>query len=252
MIKHGVHLTVVNYNTFMNSNCLINEVKKAIDIFNNMVHKGVIPNVKSYNIIINGLCKNKMVDEAMNLFKEMHNKEIVPNVVTYGTLIDSFCKSGKISIAWELVDEMHDNLDNAISLVNDIQGQGYQLTVWTYNIMINGFCKDWLFDEALALLSRMEDNGCIPDIVSYETIIYALFEQNERDKAEKLLQKMISRGLILKNGAGWCGQEVPEEESVGKCNGSTAAHQQMQLRVAREMILLEYYKYLIITRIINL
>lgn len=55
-----------------------------------------------------------------------------------------------------------------------------------------------LVDEALALLSRMEDNGCIPDLVSYETIMYALFEQNERDKAEKLLLEMISRGLISK------------------------------------------------------
>lgn len=55
-----------------------------------------------------------------------------------------------------------------------------------------------MFDEALALLSRMEDNGCIPDLVSYETIMYALFEQNERDKAEKLLLEMISRGLISK------------------------------------------------------
>lgn len=55
-----------------------------------------------------------------------------------------------------------------------------------------------MFDEALVLLSRMEDNGCIPDLVSYETIMYALFEQNERDKAEKLLLEMVSRGLISK------------------------------------------------------
>lgn len=55
-----------------------------------------------------------------------------------------------------------------------------------------------MFDEALALLSRMEDNGCIPDLVSYETIMYALFEQNERGKAEKLLLEIISRGLISK------------------------------------------------------
>jgi pentatricopeptide repeat domain-containing protein 1 len=42
----------------------------------------------------------------------------------------------------------------------------------------------------------MEDNGCIPDVVTYETIIRALFKNDENDKAEKLLREMIARGLL--------------------------------------------------------
>lgn len=40
-----------------------------------------------------------------------------------------------------------------------------------------------LGDEALDLLS-MEDNSCTPNVVTNETIIYALFKKNERDKEE--------------------------------------------------------------------
>ncbi|RHN51685.1 putative pentatricopeptide [Medicago truncatula] len=62
--------------------------------------------------------------------------------------------------------------------------------------MINGLCLEGLFDEAMTLLEKMEDNGCTPDVVTYETIIYALFKNDENDKAEKLLREMITRGLL--------------------------------------------------------
>jgi pentatricopeptide repeat protein len=62
--------------------------------------------------------------------------------------------------------------------------------------MINGLCKQGLFDEVEALLSKMEDNGIIPDAVTYETIIRALFYKDENEKAEKLLREMITRGLL--------------------------------------------------------
>ncbi|RYR57100.1 hypothetical protein Ahy_A05g022831 isoform A [Arachis hypogaea] len=66
----------------------------------------------------------------------------------------------------------------------------------TYTIMIKGLCKEGLFEEALALLSESEDNGCLPNIVTFETVIRALFEKDENDMAEKLLWEMIARGLL--------------------------------------------------------
>jgi pentatricopeptide repeat domain-containing protein 1/leucine-rich PPR motif-containing protein len=48
----------------------------------------------------------------------------------------------------------------------------------------------------MALLSKMKDNGCIPDPVTYETIIRALFENDENYKANKLLCEMIDRGVL--------------------------------------------------------
>jgi pentatricopeptide repeat protein len=143
----------------MNGYCLVNQVSKALDILNTMADKGVAPNVRSYNIIINGLCKIKMVDEAMNLFEEMQSKKITPDTVTCNSLIDGLFKSGKTSFAWELVYEMHD------------RGQPANFTVCTYKIIINHLCFEGLLSEAIALLSRMKYNGCIPDIVTYGTII---------------------------------------------------------------------------------
>jgi pentatricopeptide repeat domain-containing protein 1 len=74
--------------------------------------------------------------------------------------------------------------------------KGYNLNIRTYTIMINGVCKEGLFDEAEALLSKMEDNGIIPNVVTYETFIRALFHKDEKEKAKKILREMIARGLL--------------------------------------------------------
>lgn len=62
--------------------------------------------------------------------------------------------------------------------------------------MINGLCREGLFDEALSLLLKMEENGCIPNAITYEIIIRALFQNDENDKASRLVREMIARGLL--------------------------------------------------------
>lgn len=93
----------------MDGYCLLNGVNKAKHIFNTMVAVGVAKDVHNYNIVvINGFCKSKMMDEALDLFEEMYSKNIIPTIVTYNTVIDGLCKSGRISYAWKLVREMRD------------------------------------------------------------------------------------------------------------------------------------------------
>jgi pentatricopeptide repeat protein len=95
--------------------------------------------------------------------------------------MDGLCKQGR--------------LQDTQVIFHDLLIKGYSLKVQTYTIMINGFCLEGLFDDAMTLLSKMEDNGCIPNAITYQTIIYAHFENDENDKAEKLLRDMIARGL---------------------------------------------------------
>jgi pentatricopeptide repeat domain-containing protein 1 len=61
--------------------------------------------------------------------------------------------------------------------------------------MINGLCLEGLFDEAVVFMSKMEDNGSIHNAITYQTIIHALFENDENDKTKKLLRYMIAGDL---------------------------------------------------------
>ncbi|RHN52653.1 putative pentatricopeptide [Medicago truncatula] len=88
VIAMGFHLDKVGYGTLINGLCKVGETKAALELLRRV--------------------DGKLVDEAINLFEEMHCRKLIPDVVTYNSLIDGLCKSGKISYALKLVDEMHD------------------------------------------------------------------------------------------------------------------------------------------------
>ncbi|KEH15114.1 PPR containing plant-like protein [Medicago truncatula] len=50
--------------------------------------------------------------------------------------------------------------------------------------------------NVIVLMLQMEENGLTHDVVTYETIIRALFKNRKNDKAEKILHEMIDRGLL--------------------------------------------------------
>ncbi|XP_020203387.1 pentatricopeptide repeat-containing protein At1g12775, mitochondrial [Cajanus cajan] len=126
--------------------------------------------------------ENHNLDRAIALLKKIKEQRSQLDVYSYTLIIDSLCKDGRLA--------------NAREVFQYLLIKGYHLDVSTYIVMINGFCRKGFFGEALAFLSKMEDAGCIPNVVTYEIIIRALLENDENDKAEKLLREMIARRLF--------------------------------------------------------
>ena len=152
------------------------------DLLDEMHDSGQPPNSHTCNILLDALCKIQHLDEAIALFQKIVAKGISPDVYICNTLLNGLCKCGRLKTAKEFFQHL---------LINN-----YRLNVWTYNIMINGLCKEGLFDEAIALLSKMKGNDCLPDAVSYETLVLALLAGNEKEQTENLLREMINRGLL--------------------------------------------------------
>nr|DAD32818.1 TPA_asm: hypothetical protein HUJ06_011669 [Nelumbo nucifera] len=55
------------------------------------VTKGLEVDVFSYNALINGYCRSRRMDEAVNLFEEMHHKGLKPSPANYTTLTHGLC-----------------------------------------------------------------------------------------------------------------------------------------------------------------
>ncbi|KAL5173797.1 putative pentatricopeptide repeat-containing protein, mitochondrial [Glycine soja] len=188
ILKRGYHPDVITLTTLIKGLCLRGEVKKALKFHDDVVALEFQLDRISYGTLINGLCKIGETKAAIQLMRNLEERsikpdvEIQPDMYTYTILIDGLCKGGRLKIAQEVFQHL---------LI-----KGYHLDIRTYTVMISGFCKAGLFDEALALLSKMEDNGCIPNAITFDIIICALFEKDENDKAEKLLREMIARGLL--------------------------------------------------------
>ncbi|GKE29898.1 pentatricopeptide repeat-containing protein, partial [Tanacetum coccineum] len=92
-----------SYSTINNLGWRVNE---AVEVYGEMMAKGVVPDVWTYNVLIKGLCGLRLLDEGRSLFGEMVEKGVSPNVVTFNILVHSFCKDGKVGEARDWFDLM--------------------------------------------------------------------------------------------------------------------------------------------------
>ena len=62
-------------------------ISAGIKVLRSMEQGNCQANVVAYNTIIDSLCKDRQLTEALNIFSEMITKGISPTVVTYNSII---------------------------------------------------------------------------------------------------------------------------------------------------------------------
>ncbi|KAL8155989.1 hypothetical protein AgCh_001156 [Apium graveolens] len=60
-------------------------------------------------------------------------------------------------------------------------------------MMIHCFCQEGLLDEANELCVKMEANDCLPDDVTYNTLIRGCFHNKKYNEASVLIDQMRAR-----------------------------------------------------------
>jgi len=120
----------------------------ALDLFGDMVAKGLQPNEITYNVLI---AKAPSIKRALEIRNEMLEKGLEPNEFTYNTLI---AKAPSFQRAQELHDEM--------------VAMGKEPDEITYNTLIS---KAPDFQRAEALRDEMEAMGKEPDEITFNTLI---------------------------------------------------------------------------------
>ena len=63
----------------------------------------------------------------------------------------------------------------------------------SFNIMIYGYCLENKFSHALGLENKMSEFGCLPDNVSYNTILDVFCKKGRLNEARDLLLDMKNR-----------------------------------------------------------
>ncbi|GJR84223.1 retrovirus-related pol polyprotein from transposon TNT 1-94 [Tanacetum coccineum] len=93
---------VDQYNTIINSLCKYRRVDHAIQLFNDMIQKGVNADVITYSslwFMFSKKCRAIVI-------QAMVRKGLHPDVVTYSALIDGYCLRGELSEAHKVLDRM--------------------------------------------------------------------------------------------------------------------------------------------------
>ena len=165
---------------------------------------GIGLDVYSYNIVMNAWSNsgNNQVAarRARELFKEMKDAyhagdfKLKPDVITYNTVIKLIARSG-----------IQGCVDEARSLMKEMEGEGYRINVVTCNTVMAATAKYGGRDavqKAEDMLNEMEElykNGnkyVRPGEITFNILLHAYAKSKnpaDVEKAEKLLNRMIER-----------------------------------------------------------
>ncbi|ERN13557.1 hypothetical protein AMTR_s00041p00236190 [Amborella trichopoda] len=204
----------VTYNTIISSCFCWGQSNRALEVFKEMVSKGVAPNSVTYNILVNGLCKDGKLDSAKALLKKIVGDGFLPDSVSYNTPIDG---EGRLEEAFQFHNQVVEKffkpdvitcnilihglcnrrmVGKGIKLFEMWVSRGKTVDAITYNILIRGLCYEGRIEDAIKLFEEMRETKLGPDKFSYNAILRGLSRAGRKEEAENLLRKMIESGVL--------------------------------------------------------
>jgi pentatricopeptide repeat domain-containing protein 1 len=91
--KNQVQPDEVLYNCLIDACVRFHNIKRAVEVFQEMISDGINPSAVTYGILIKAYGQLNQIDSAFSTFKEMKMQGLTPNSVTYGCLIDACVKN---------------------------------------------------------------------------------------------------------------------------------------------------------------
>lgn len=160
---------------------------RAVRLFLSLHHHGIRQDLRTFNTLLDVLCKSRRVRKATSLFKTFRLR-FGADAITFNILADGWCLLKRTANALDVLKEMVDS--------------GVDPTLTTYNILLKGFFRSGQVKEAWDFFLQMKKRGrkkgseCMPDVVSYTTVVHGLGLAGRIDTARKLLDEMISQGCL--------------------------------------------------------
>jgi pentatricopeptide repeat protein len=99
---------------------------------------------------------------------------VPPNTVIYNILIDALCKNN--------------NVERAVSLMDDMKVKGVRPNTTTYNAVLKGVRDKRMLDKGFELMDRMVEDACSPDYVTMEILTEWLSAIGEIEKLKLFVE----------------------------------------------------------------
>ncbi|KMZ56293.1 putative Pentatricopeptide repeat-containing protein [Zostera marina] len=193
------HPDTATYEAIITTYSKLGRLESARQVFDELKEVGMEPRPKMYTNLISLYFRLGEIDCALDLFQQMRSSGCSPNVYTYTELIRGLGKVSRIDEALGLFCEMKQR-----QLSGD---SGCKPDVVLMNNLLNLLGKSGHLDDMLTLFSQMEASSSQhpPNVVSFNTMIKALFDSNSRGSAsgvryrpsdvDSWLEKMKTRGI---------------------------------------------------------
>ncbi|CAJ1936290.1 unnamed protein product [Sphenostylis stenocarpa] len=202
MISNGVYPDTVTYTTLLHGYCSKGKVFEAKHVLHEMIRNGCQPNTYTCNTLLHSLWKEGRTLEAEEMLQKMNEKCYQPDTVTCNIVVHGLSRNGELDKAMEIVSEMWTNgptsldkgnsfatLINSISNVSNCLPDGI-----TYTTLINGLCKVGRLEEAKKKFIEMLAKSLHPDSVTYDTFIWSFCREGKISSAFRVLKDMERNG----------------------------------------------------------
>ncbi|KAM2512429.1 hypothetical protein TB2_035868 [Malus domestica] len=180
--KDGCTPDVVIYTAVLDGYCRLGKVDHAKKMLQHMYKHGCRPNTVSYTALLNGLCRSQNSLEASGMMSTSEEEWWTPNAITYSVVMHGLRREGKLVEACDIND-----LDTALSLLDDMYLSNKHPDTVTYTTVINALGKNGRIQEATEVMKKLLSKGLDPTPVTYRTIIHWV------DELLQLLEKMFLR-----------------------------------------------------------
>ncbi|PIA46486.1 hypothetical protein AQUCO_01500199v1 [Aquilegia coerulea] len=210
---------LITYSTLMGGLCNTGKLKEAIDLFEEMISKDILPDTLTYNILINGFCRGGKVDRAKNILDFMRKNGCQPNIFNYTALMNGLSKDGRLEEVKEVFDEMRNSgleadvvgyttlisclcragrVDDAVDLLKEMKLKECKADCGPYNVVFGGLCREGRFEVAMEMLERLPYEGIHLDKASYRIVLNFLLKEKEKEteRAVYVLSLMLGRGFV--------------------------------------------------------
>lgn len=131
-------------------------------VLDKMKAAGLEMNNITYHNLMSAYSKGGHVDEAIRLFTEIKEQGLIPDEHTYAILMDAHGENGDYETALALMDELKISSSVTPNLVH-------------YNVILKACGKASKLTTAFQLYEEMKEKKIQPDLVTYITMMHAVF-----------------------------------------------------------------------------
>lgn len=179
----------------------------------------VIPDLITYSTLLKGLCKTRNVKKALELYEEMKRKKVDLDEVLFNSLLDGI---SKIEINVQIVDSLIKDMktykikmsnytysiliklftkakdaDRALNCYEDMKSNNVKPGVIVFTCLLQVCIKFKRIERAIQLYYDMKKNEVEPDHVAYNTIVNGCIFSGKLQTACEILCESIKRGIKL-------------------------------------------------------
>jgi pentatricopeptide repeat protein len=183
MMKRRCKPNVFTYASLICGYCNIGDTYSAEDLFAKMQSEGLFPNVVHYTVLIGSLFKKNKVIQAAAYFEHMLLNHCPPNDATVHYLVNGLinCRHGMVNSNRSDTKQAHEKsalLDVFRGLISD----GLDPRISAYNAIIFSLCRHNMLGKAMDLKDKMSNKGCLPDPITFLSLLYGFSSVGESGK----------------------------------------------------------------------